>query len=122
MGREIGICTSCHVVCRESDAEARAYYRHYAADNADTGALDFHMGMSRAQRQEDARALRDRVRHAAGLSSFPLVGTPERVAEGLVDIARLGFAGTTLSFVNFKTELPYFIERVLPLLVQAGVR
>jgi dimethylsulfone monooxygenase len=122
IGRRIGICTSCHVVCRETDAEAQAYYRHYAADNADTGALDFHMGMTRAQRQEEPRALRDRVRHAAGLSSFPLVGTPERVAQGLVDIAGLGFAGTTVSFVNFKTELPYFVERVMPLLEQAGVR
>jgi hypothetical protein len=27
-----------------------------------------------------------------------------------------------LSFVNFKNELPFFIERVLPLLRQAGLR
>jgi hypothetical protein len=30
--------------------------------------------------------------------------------------------GVTLSFVNFKAELPFFIERVLPLLRQAGLR
>jgi hypothetical protein len=28
----------------------------------------------------------------------------------------------TLSFVNFKDELPFFIDRVLPLLRQAGLR
>jgi len=33
-----------------------------------------------------------------------------------------GFAGTTLSFVNFKDELPYFIEKALPLMREAGLR
>jgi alkanesulfonate monooxygenase SsuD/methylene tetrahydromethanopterin reductase-like flavin-dependent oxidoreductase (luciferase family) len=33
-----------------------------------------------------------------------------------------GFAGTTVSFVNFKDELPYFIDAVLPLLREAGLR
>jgi hypothetical protein len=28
----------------------------------------------------------------------------------------------TLSFVNFKDERPFFIERLLPLLRQAGLR
>jgi dimethylsulfone monooxygenase len=37
-------------------------------------------------------------------------------------ISAAGFAGTTVSFVNFKTELPYFIETVLPLLREAGLR
>ena len=34
----------------------------------------------------------------------------------------VGFAGTTISFVNFKNELPYFIAQVLPLLRAAGLR
>jgi len=34
----------------------------------------------------------------------------------------VGFAGTTISFVNFKDELPYFIDTVLPLLRQARLR
>jgi len=39
-----------------------------------------------------------------------------------VKISQAGFAGTTVSFVNFKNELPYFIETVLPLLKEAGLR
>jgi dimethylsulfone monooxygenase len=36
---------------------------------------------------------------------------------------RAGFAGTMVSFVNFKNELPYyFVDRVLPLLCEAGLR
>jgi len=33
-----------------------------------------------------------------------------------------GIDGVTLSFVNFRDELPFFIDRVLPLLKQAGLR
>jgi alkanesulfonate monooxygenase SsuD/methylene tetrahydromethanopterin reductase-like flavin-dependent oxidoreductase (luciferase family) len=44
------------------------------------------------------------------------------VAEQLVKISAAGFTGATVSFVNFKNELPYFIETVLPLLQEAGVR
>jgi alkanesulfonate monooxygenase SsuD/methylene tetrahydromethanopterin reductase-like flavin-dependent oxidoreductase (luciferase family) len=33
-----------------------------------------------------------------------------------------GFAGTTVSFVNFRSELPFFIDAVLPLLREAGLR
>ena len=117
----LGICTAAHVVCRETDAEAEAYYRHYAETNMDADAVDFHIGSTKANRIVDAQELDDRVRRAAGLSSYRLVGTPERIAEQLMAIHRAGFAGTTLSFVNFKTELPFFIARVLPLLRKAGL-
>ncbi len=117
----LGICTAAHVVCRETDAEAEAYYKHYAETNMDAVAVDFHIGMTRANRVVDTYELENRVRRAAGLSSYRLVGTPERIADELIGIHRAGFAGTTLSFVNFKTELPFFIERVMPLLRQAGL-
>ena len=117
----LGISTAAHVVARETQAEADAYYRHYAETNMDKAAVDFHIGMTRANRQVDAYVLEDRVRRAAGLSSYKLVGTPERIAEELVKIHRAGFAGTTLSFVNFQEELPFFIDRVMPLLRQAGL-
>ena len=58
----------------------------------------------------------------AGAGTYPLVGTPAFIAEEMVKIARAGFAGTTVSFVNFKNELPYFIDHVLPLLREAGLR
>jgi hypothetical protein len=40
----------------------------------------------------------------------------------MVHLAAAGFAGTTVSFVNFAAELPYFTAEVLPLLVEAGLR
>jgi alkanesulfonate monooxygenase SsuD/methylene tetrahydromethanopterin reductase-like flavin-dependent oxidoreductase (luciferase family) len=40
----------------------------------------------------------------------------------MVRMSEAGFAGTTVSFVNFTDELPFFIETVLPLLEKAGLR
>jgi len=64
--------------------------------------------------------IRDRM--AAGHDGFPLVGTPEQVAEGLLALHRAGFGGTTLSFVDYNAEFPYFRDQVLPVLEQAGIR
>ena len=40
----------------------------------------------------------------------------------MIAIAEQGYEGIALSFVNYTQELPYFCDRVLPLLVQAGYR
>jgi alkanesulfonate monooxygenase SsuD/methylene tetrahydromethanopterin reductase-like flavin-dependent oxidoreductase (luciferase family) len=64
----------------------------------------------------------ERRRYAGGTGTHPVVGRPEKVAEALVRMHELGFMGTSVSFVNFNDELPFFIERVLPLLEQAGLR
>ena len=122
-GRPLQIITTTHVVCRETDREAEAYYQHYAVDNADTEAVDYHINMSRQNRQMDTEEIfKARKRYAGGLSSHPLIGRPETIVEGLLRLHEAGIDGVTLSFVNFKDELPFFIDRVLPLLRQAGLR
>jgi hypothetical protein len=59
---------------------------------------------------------------AMGHGGFPLVGTPDQVAEGILKLHRAGFAGTTLSFVDYVEEFPYFRDTVLPKLEAAGIR
>jgi alkanesulfonate monooxygenase SsuD/methylene tetrahydromethanopterin reductase-like flavin-dependent oxidoreductase (luciferase family) len=63
-----------------------------------------------------------RMRWAGGNGGYPLVGSPERIVDEMLRISRLGFAGTTLKFVNYLDEFPFFVERVLPLMQQAGLR
>jgi alkanesulfonate monooxygenase SsuD/methylene tetrahydromethanopterin reductase-like flavin-dependent oxidoreductase (luciferase family) len=63
-----------------------------------------------------------RKRFVGGAGTYPLVGTPRHVADQMVRISEAGFCGTTLSFVNFRDELPYVIAEVLPLLREAGLR
>ena len=63
-----------------------------------------------------------RDRFALGHGGFPLVGTPEQVADGITALAEAGFKGTTLSFVDYNAEFPYFRDHVLPILEERGIR
>lgn len=124
VGRDIGVYTTCHMVCRESQMEAEDYYRLYADEKADAGAVDYHMSKKKEfANSHDPAAFRDyRQRFAGGAGTYPLIGTPRRIAEDLIAMRAAGFEGAALSFVNYTAELPYFCENVLPLLEKAGLR
>ncbi len=122
--REIGLYTVCHVVCRDSQAEAEDYYDRYARLEADHAAVDTHMAGKRefsSSHDKDAYE-RYRQRFAGGAGSYPLVGTPEKIVADMVRISEQGYSGIALSFVNYTYELPFFCDRVLPLLRDAGLR
>jgi alkanesulfonate monooxygenase SsuD/methylene tetrahydromethanopterin reductase-like flavin-dependent oxidoreductase (luciferase family) len=123
-GRDVGVYTTCHVVCRPTQAEAEDYYEYYAVTMEDTAGADHYMGTKeKFSQSHDPEAYRlHRKRFVGGAGTFPLIGTPERIAGELQRISDAGFAGVALSFVNYRDELPYFIDRVLPLLQQAGLR
>ena len=123
-GRDVGVYTTCHVICRPTQSEAEDYYEYYASTMADKDSVDHYMGQKQAfSGSHEAEAYRlHRKRFAGGAGTYPLVGTPERIASEMVKMHEAGFAGTTVSFVNFKNELPYFIDKVLPLLREAGLR
>ena len=123
-GRAVAVFTTCHVVCRPSQAEAEDYYEHYAVAMEDRAAVDHYMAnKERFTRSHDPVAYRlHRKRFVGGAGTYPLIGTPERIADELIAIAAAGFAGVGLSFVNYAAELPFFAARVLPLLTRAGLR
>jgi len=122
--REVGVFTACHVVCRPTQGEADDYYERFAVREADHAAVDKHMAMKMAMSgSHDAETYaRHRKRFAAGAGTYPLVGTPQHIAERLVSLHVAGFAGVALSFVDYLGELPYFAATVLPLLEEAGLR
>jgi alkanesulfonate monooxygenase SsuD/methylene tetrahydromethanopterin reductase-like flavin-dependent oxidoreductase (luciferase family) len=124
LDRHLGVFATAHVVVRESQAEAEDYYERYAVELADHGAVDNHMRMKKEMANSyDPKAFDlYRKRFAGGTGTYPLIGTPGKIVEEMAEMHRIGFAGTTLSFVNFREELPFFIDRVLPLMVRAGLR
>ena len=77
-GRDVGVYTVAHVVCRETEQEARDYYEHYSRVHEDTAAVDYHMKQKQGfSNNHDAQAYQQyRQRFAAGTGSYPLVGTP----------------------------------------------
>ncbi len=124
LGRDIGVFTTCHVVCRPTQAEAEAYYEYYAVTMQDTASVDFYMqAKEKNSTSHDPEAYRlHRKRFAGGAGTYQLVGTPRHIADEMIRMSAAGFAGTTVSFVNFADELPYFAAEVLPLLKEAGLR
>jgi alkanesulfonate monooxygenase SsuD/methylene tetrahydromethanopterin reductase-like flavin-dependent oxidoreductase (luciferase family) len=122
-GRNVGVLTFSHVICRPTEAEAKAVWQSLQ-DNADWVAVDNLIRLQFAHAQSfphDLLAL-IRERFAAGHGGFPLVGTPEQVADGLTSLHEAGFAGSTLSFFDYAEEFPYFRDNVLPILEARGIR
>lgn len=122
--RDIGVLTLCYSVCRPTRAEAEEYHHHYAEEHADWGAVDNLMALQGLHAQSFSKEMLTafRGRFAAGHGAYPLVGTPDDVADGLERVAAAGFAGSTLAFVDYVAELPYFAEEVIPRLERKGLR
>lgn len=120
----LDVFTTSYVVCRPTQREAEDYHRHYAVENADWAAVD-HLtrlqGLHTKGRPPELQQ-KFRERFAGGHGSFPLVGSPDHVAGELRRIADAGFAGTTLGFVDYRAELPFFIAEVLPRLERMRLR
>lgn len=133
-GRDrFGVLVACHTVCRETDAEAEQYYSYYAEEMADRDVLNRVFGGKKATSLppnhfaavEDESEIRriERKRFAGGgWGSFPLIGSPERIVQTLLHLKSIGLTGCSVSFVNFEEELPFFVDRVLPLMRQVGLR
>ncbi|HZV11257.1 MAG TPA: LLM class flavin-dependent oxidoreductase [Novosphingobium sp.] len=123
-GREVEVLTFSHVVCRPTEAEAKAYLQHYAHDYRDVGTLEEVIALQFAHAHSFPHDLLTLIkdRFAAGHGGYPLIGTPEQVADGICALHETGFAGTTLSFVDYVAEFPFFRDNVLPLLEARGLR
>ena len=123
-GRQVSVLTTCFVVCRPTLEEAEAYLKYYADQHADWDAVDRMINLlfafSKSLGKEAFKGLRDRV--AAGHGSYPLIGTPKQIADELIKMHEVGLNGTTIAFVDYEAEFPYFRDEVLPLLEQAGLR
>jgi FMNH2-dependent dimethyl sulfone monooxygenase len=120
----VGVLSNAYVVCRPTQDEAEEFVRYYAEENADWAGVDIVMngqGINRQSFGEDLIAM-FRPRFAAGHGGSPLVGTPDSVAEQIVQFAQAGLGGLALSFVDYAAELEYFAAEVIPRLAAAGVR
>jgi alkanesulfonate monooxygenase SsuD/methylene tetrahydromethanopterin reductase-like flavin-dependent oxidoreductase (luciferase family) len=120
--RDIGICTSALVVCRETEAEARAAYRSII-EHGDRVAADNLMKVLGIESQSfNDRIEKYRERVVAGWGTNPILGSPEQVTGQLGAMSAAGIDGVVLGFLDYNEELKYFDRAVMPLLKQAGLR
>ncbi|ENN83756.1 putative monooxygenase protein (plasmid) [Rhizobium freirei PRF 81] len=122
--RELGTFTACPVVVRETEKEARDYYDYYVNQKGDWEACENICEVLQVQSQNHSAEMYQKFkeRFIAGWGGYPIVGTPEQVADKLVGLSNTGVDGALLTMVDYNEELPFFNDRVMPLLKQAGLR
>jgi dimethylsulfone monooxygenase len=124
LGREMGVLSSAFVVCRATQAEAEEYHHHYAVEYGDWEAADRLMsGMGMHSNAFPAGHYeRFRERFTAGHGGYPLIGSPDQVADELERISQTGMAGIAFGMCNFLEEMPFFVQEVMPRLEAKGLR
>jgi dimethylsulfone monooxygenase len=120
-GREIQVWGHAHVVCRPTEKEARDYLDYYVREKGDWEAATNVMGNGRPG-QSPAAVEDAKFRLVAGWYGYPMIGPPDLIAAELQELSAAGLDGCVLSWVNYQDELAQFIQEVLPLLEQAGLR
>ena len=136
-GRQIEVYATTQIVCRPSRKEAQDYLNYYAIDMADPDAIEYFArqrdktvststkaGATAADREMRSKVSPDTRRPYPGLfpSMFPICGSPDDIADKIALLSNLGLAGSTLVFLNYLEEMPYFVQEVLPRLERLGLR
>jgi dimethylsulfone monooxygenase len=120
LGRQIGIFTNVNIICKPTAKEAMEYYRYVLEENADWDAIDGQITAGGTVKDlENPAYLARRQNH---IRQFPLIGDPDRVAELLGTLSRVGFDGIGITTVNFIDDFPLLRDAVLPRLEAAGLR
>ncbi|MEZ5818691.1 MAG: LLM class flavin-dependent oxidoreductase [Hyphomicrobiaceae bacterium] len=133
-GRPLSVFTMSHVVCRPTRKEAEEFFHYFAEEHADAEGQAYYrekrgVVAGTAKGAKIARPFVNRLQRATGKrfdgaypGAFPLVGTPDDVARELAQVSEAGFAGTSVAFLDYLKEIPYFVAEVLPRLERMGLR
>lgn len=128
MARENGRTAQCwihvYVVCRPTEKEARDYLDHYVVDKGDDVAVENMLSIFGMQSETLEPAVLDafRFHFKAGHGGYPLVGTAEQIVEQMSKLSAMGVDGMLISWVDYLGECQQWIDEVMPLLEQAGLR
>ena len=125
IGREIEVFTVGQIVCRPTQKEAEDYYHYAVIEMADWGSVDRMMAIKNLTPQTlgDKVYAEKRMYFASrAIGGYPLVGSPDHIADELADLSRSGVRGIAFSMINYLNELPLFRDEVLPRLERHGVR
>jgi alkanesulfonate monooxygenase SsuD/methylene tetrahydromethanopterin reductase-like flavin-dependent oxidoreductase (luciferase family) len=125
-GREIAVFGRGHVVCRETEREARADWVRIHDELADVeGARNvMRLNIPNSQSADWESIAMQKIQEAmiGGFFSLPMVGTPDQVTELILELHEAGMDGVALSWPDYDEGLTQMEELLIPRLEQAGVR
>jgi FMNH2-dependent dimethyl sulfone monooxygenase len=127
-GREVRFLTYIFVLCRDSEEQACKEVEEIFAHADYEGAREFIEALT-GQTLGTANSvlgkgeIEEMLRSAVlSVGSGKLIGTPEQVTQQLAQLQEAGLDGVGLTFRHVEEEMAEFIDKVLPLLEQMGVR
>jgi alkanesulfonate monooxygenase SsuD/methylene tetrahydromethanopterin reductase-like flavin-dependent oxidoreductase (luciferase family) len=125
-GKDLRVYGRAHVTCGDTAQAAEDEYRHFILERGDREAgenvLRMLMGNSQTIDYESAehQALVEAV--IRGYFAHPVTGTPEQVVGVFSELADAGLDGVAVTWNDYEEGLRTFEERLLPLMVDAGLR
>lgn len=121
-GRDIGVLGYCFVCCRDSEDEAQAALAKII-EHTDWKAAENIMHVLGIQSGGFGEQIRQFAESfAAGWGGYRMVGTPEQIVEQFVGLDKAGIEGMAIIWHDYESEMAYFNEKVMPLMVEAGLR
>jgi len=131
-GREVKVFGQSVIVCADTEQEAKDYFEYYVNEKGDFEAAGNLIKQLFGETRDASGAKRgpmpEHVQKAilknavASHGGATLVGTPTQVVEALVRQANSGMDGSTVSWVDFEAGLKQFQDKILPIMIQAGLR
>ncbi len=118
-GRMVKTIINPHVICRETEREARAQYQSILDHQDPVAADNFHATFAQGDQASWKQATRDQWVIGGNVH---LVGTPEQVVDQFIRLKKAGCDGVQVNFYDFLPDLEFFGGHVLPLMHQAGLR
>ncbi|WP_416956599.1 LLM class flavin-dependent oxidoreductase [Streptomyces sp. Agncl-13] len=120
--RDIQVMTMALVVCRDTEAEAKAVHQEIIDQGDWPGARNIMSVLGIESQSSNAQIEKMQERFIAGWGGINLVGTPEQVVEQFQQLSDAGMDGALIGFLDYAEELEYFNEKVMPLMRDAGLR
>jgi FMNH2-dependent dimethyl sulfone monooxygenase len=123
-GREIRVWTVAYVIQGDTDGDAQRLFNHCVHEKGDWEAVsNLAKTLGLYSQSVPLEALNHyKVHLIAGWGGYPLVGTKEKIVDGLQHLANTGLDGVLLSWPRYIDGMRQFQSETLPLLVQAGLR
>ena len=126
-GKDLKVAANVYVICRDTEAEARGEFENICAQ-ADLDTIEAMRSPGKGLVDpKGSRAFVDKAqrpieRSGAVWGGIRVIGNPSQVAAKIIEFKQNGLDCLSLVFHNYISELSYFAEHVLPLLVRAGIR
>ena len=113
-----------YVVCRDTEKEANDYLHHYVVEKGDDTAVKNMLDIFGLQSKTLEPSVLERFKYhfKAGHGGYPLVGTPEQIVREMQRLSKMGVNGILLSWVDYLVEAKQWIDQVIPLMEQSGLR